>query len=173
MLTISIIILAFTAIVAICRGDNVFQQCRTEADLAAPNCNLKDLSNEVLIGIIERTGFELTHDVDSYTHDDLVREAAYSLEEEGECSREDDYPIAYYVSGAGTSQINGKYDLSIQDNGEAWYTKQMSIFETDPEWIGKELTIMRCEMFSESVAFLGLCQSEMFCKYVAPPHQVA
>ena len=109
MLTISIIILAFTAIVAICRGDNVFQQCRTEADLAAPNCNLKDLSNEVLIGIIERTGFELTHDVDSYTHDDLVREAAYSLEEEGECSREadtvdNDYPIAYYVSGAGKSR---------------------------------------------------------------------
>jgi len=104
MITISIIILAFTAIVAICQGNKF---CEKEEDLATLNCNLKDLSDEVLIGIIERTGFELTHDVDSYTHDDLVREAAYSLEEEGECSREadndPDYPIAYYVSGAGKS----------------------------------------------------------------------
>ena len=110
MITISIIILVFTATIAICHGENVvFQQCQTEEDLAAPNCNLKDLSDEVLIGIIERTGFELTHDVDSYTHDDLVREAAYSLEEEGKCSREadtdNDYPIAYYVSGAGKSAL--------------------------------------------------------------------
>ena len=102
MITLSIIILAFTAIVAICQG-NIFR-CEQEEDLTSPNCNLKDLSDEVLIGIIKRTGYDLPHDVDSYTHDDLVREAADSLEEEEEeCARENDYPIAYYVSGAGKS----------------------------------------------------------------------
>jgi len=100
MITISLIILVFTAInVAICQGDNIFQQCKTEEDLAAPNCNLKDLSDEVLIGIIERTGYELTHDVDSYTHGDLVREAAECLEEE-----DSDYPT-YFISGAGESAL--------------------------------------------------------------------
>jgi len=116
MITISIIILVYTAIVATCQCNKF---CKTEKDLATLrlNCNLKDLSDEVLIGIIERTGFELTHDVDSYTHDDLVREAAYSLEEEGECSREadndPDYPIAYYVSGAGKSVLCYEFMWSI------------------------------------------------------------
>ena len=104
MLTISIIILVFTATVAICQGNKF---CKTEKDLATLNCNLKDLSDEVLIGIIERTGYELTHDVDSYTHNDLVREATECLEEEEGYAREDndpDYPT-YFVNGAGKSAL--------------------------------------------------------------------
>jgi len=107
MITISIIILVFTAIVVACQG-NTFQ-CKKEEDLSSPNCNLKDLSDEVLIGIIEST-YGLTRDVHSYTHDDLVREAADCLEEEEEwyaareADNDPDYPISYFISGAGKSE---------------------------------------------------------------------
>jgi len=58
------------------------------------------------------------------------------------------HPLSYIVSGAGSKHVNGRYDLSIQDNGERWYHKEIPATESDPEWAGKKLTLLRCTMGS-------------------------
>jgi len=55
-------------------------------------------------------------------------------------------PLAYVVTGAGCSHINGTYAAY----GELWY--QMNIpesYEADPEWSGKRLTLFQCTMRSQ------------------------
>jgi len=68
------------------------------------------------------------------------------------------HPLSYIVSGAGSKHINGRYDLSIQNNGELWYQKQIPATESDPEWAGKKLTILRCNFVDWSISEVDIKQ---------------